>query len=46
MNTSRLGRISKNLFQKRNMGGWIHKNIRVEENAGLREISYKYVSII
>jgi len=41
MNSNRFTKISKSLFQKRNMGGWIHKNIRVEENAGLREIGYK-----
>ena len=27
--------------QRRRMGDWLHKNIRAEENAGLREASYK-----
>ena len=27
--------------QRRHAGGWFKKNIRVEENAGLREISYR-----
>jgi len=27
--------------QQRNGGHWLHKNIRNEENAGLREASYK-----
>ena len=27
--------------QQRNAGGWINKNIHAEENAGLREASYK-----
>ena len=27
--------------QRRHAGGWFNKNIRIEENAGLREISYK-----
>ena len=27
-------------FQTRNHGGFLTKNIRVEENAGLREITY------
>jgi len=26
---------------RRHMGGWLHKNARAEENAGLREASYK-----
>ena len=26
---------------RRRMGDWLHKNIRAEENAGLREASYK-----
>ena len=39
---SRLGQVKGAIrFQKRNAGGWFKKNIRVEENAGLREISYK-----
>mmetsp|Transcript_26778 Transcript_26778/g.44778 ORF Transcript_26778/g.44778 Transcript_26778/m.44778 type:complete len:98 (+) Transcript_26778:59-352(+) len=28
-------------MQRRYLGGWLHKNIRVEENAGIRESSYK-----
>jgi len=44
MNLSNLRRIASPVgraLQRRNMGGWLKTNIRTEENAGLREISYK-----
>ena len=33
--------LSSRVTGRRNMGGWLKTNVRTEENAGLREASYK-----
>ena len=39
--TSKLLQRIHNTTGRRNMGGWLKTNVRTEENAGLREASYK-----
>ena len=39
---ARAGHVARQAGQRRHGGHWLHKNVRNEENAGLREASYKY----